>query len=181
MRALGKWSFIAVLVPAVAVAISVKAGDVTQTKTVGVYRVELDILPVESFFSKQDVADKHVKEGMEIEGGAAAVAPNADSHPNHHLVVHVFDTKSHRVITDATVMMSFVPLDGKGSPSGAPVVVPVVIMQMIGKGAPSTHYGNNVTMPAGRYSVTVTVNHQNVAFGVAVSDAPSMPMGQMKM
>ena len=32
------------------------------------------MLPAEPFFSKQEVADKHVKEGMEIEVGADPVA-----------------------------------------------------------------------------------------------------------
>jgi hypothetical protein len=31
---------------------------------------------------------------MEIEGGAAPVMLDADSHPNHHLIVHVFDKKT---------------------------------------------------------------------------------------
>lgn len=45
---------------------------------------------------------------MEIEGGAAPVAPDANSHPNHHLIVHVFDKQSDKAVADATVTMSFV-------------------------------------------------------------------------
>ncbi len=51
------------------------AADVTQTKTAGIYRVELHVLPAEPFFTKQEVSEKHVMEGMEIEGGAAPVPP----------------------------------------------------------------------------------------------------------
>jgi hypothetical protein len=167
--------------PAIAGAVAAHAADTMRTKTVGAYRIELHILPAESFFSKADVAAKNVKEGMEIEGGAAPVAPDADSHPNHHLVVHVFDKKSGKAVTDATVTMSLVPLDAKGRSSGAASDVPVVVMQAVGKGPTSTHYGNNVAMPAGRYSVTVTVNGQKAVFAVAASDAPAMPMGPMKM
>ena len=181
MRTFVTCQFIAAVAVGMLAAASAHAADVVQTKTVGAYRVELDVLPAEPFFSRQEVADKQVKEGMEIEGGAAPVAPNADSHPNHHLVVHVFDGKSHRVITDAAVTMSFVSLDGKGSASEAPVVVPVVVMQMIGKGPASTHYGNNVTMPAGRYRVIVTVNGKTATFAATATDAPSAPMGNMKM
>ena len=54
-------------------------------------------------------------------------------------------------------------------------------MQAIGKGPLSTHYGNNVTMPAGRYSVTVTVNDKKATFGVTATGMPAMPMGHMKM
>jgi len=72
--------------------------------------------------------------------------------------VHVFDKKTRQAVTDATVTMSFASLDRKGSPTGGAIAVPVVVMQAIGKGPASTHYGNNVTMPAGRYKVTVSVN-----------------------
>jgi len=181
MRGFEKWLFIAACVPAIVIGASANAADVMHTKTVGVYRVELHVLPAEPFFSKADVAAKNVKEGMEIEGGATPVAPDADSHPNHHLVVHVFDKKTSQAITDATVTMSFVSLDPKAKPSGAPTEVSVVVMQAIGKGPASTHYGNNVAMPAGRYNVSVTVNGQKADFAVTASDAPAMPMGHMKM
>jgi 5-hydroxyisourate hydrolase-like protein (transthyretin family) len=179
MRTFGKWLLIAAFVTGIAGA--AHAADVMHTKTLGTYRVELYVLPAEPFFSKADVAAKNVKEGMEIEGGAAPVAPDADSHPNHHLIVHVFDKKSGKPIADATVKMSFVPLDANGKPGGAPVEVPVVVMQAVGKGPASTHYGNNVTMPAGRYDVTVTVNNKKAVLDVTAADMPAMPMGHMKM
>jgi hypothetical protein len=181
MRASRKWPLLAALVAAIAGAFAANAADVMQTKTIGAYRVELHVLQAEPFFSKADVAAKGVKDGMEIEGGATPVAPDAASHPNHHLVVHVFDKQTGKVVADATVTMSFVALDGKGNPAGAPAEVPVVLMQAIGKGPASTHYGNNVTMPAGRYSVTVTINGQKADFAVAASDAPAAPMGPMNM
>jgi len=186
MRTSGKWFSIATWVPAlcaavIAGAVAADAADVMQTKTVATYRVELHVLPAELFFSKQDVADKHVKEGMEIEGGAAPVAPDADSHPNHHLIVHVFDKQTGKAVADATVTMSFVALDGKGNPAGTASDVAVVVMQAIGKGPVSTHYGNNVTMPMGHYNVMVTVNGQKAVFAVTVGDAPAAPMGHMNM
>ncbi len=181
MRTFEKWPLIAALASAIGGAVAANAADVMQTKTVEAYRVELHVLPAEPFFSKADVAAKNVKEGMEIEGGAAPVAPDADSHPNHHLVVHVFDKQTAKVVTDATVTMNFVALDAKGNPAGTAAEVHIVLMQAIGKGPASTHYGNNVTMPAGRYSVTVTVNGQKAVFAVAASDAPAMPMGHMNM
>jgi hypothetical protein len=186
MRTSEKWFFVAACVPALCAAViagtvAAKAADVMQTKTVGAYRVELHVLPSEPFFSKQDVADKHVKEGMEIEGGAAPVAPDAASHPNHHLIVHVFDKKTGKAVADATVTMNFVALDGKGNPAGTPTEVAVVVMQAIGKGPTSTHYGNNVTMPAGHYNVTVTVNGEKAVFAVTAADAPAAPMGHMNM
>jgi hypothetical protein len=157
---------------------SANAADVMRTKIIGPYGVELHVLPAEPFFSKEDVAAKQVKDGMEIEGGAVPVLIDAATHPNHHLVVHVFDRKTHQALTDATVTMKFAPL-GKGDTAGASIEVPVVVMQAIGKGPQSTHYGNNISMPAGSYKVTVTVNGQPADFNVTASDARSKPMGHM--
>ena len=158
--------------------------DVAMKKrTVASYRVELHVLSAEPFFSKQDVADKHVKEGMEIEGGATPVPPDADSHPNHHLVLHIFKRRGGAVVTDAKVTMSFVAVDANGKPVGTPTEVPVVVMQAIGEGPASTHYGNNVAMPPGRYNVIVKVNDKRLVFPVTVSDQPAAPMkmDHMKM
>jgi len=164
-------------------AISAHAEGMMQRRTMASYRVELHVLPAESFFSKEEVAEKRIKEGMEVEGGATPVALDADSHPNHHLVVHIFRRRTGAVVTDARVTMSFVPIDAKGRATGAPTEVPVVVMQAIGGSSASTHYGNSVTMPPGRYNVLVNVNDKRLVFPVTVSDAPAMPMqmNHMKM
>jgi hypothetical protein len=165
---------------------AVPAADKTvmTTKTVGAYRIELDVLPAEPFYTADQVAAQHLTMGMLIEGGAAPVQPDADSHPNHHLIVHVTDRKTGQAITDAKVSISFEPLDSKGKSTGPSVDVPVVVMQDIGAGPKSTHYGNNVTMPAGAYHDAVTVNGKTVSFQVTASDAPAGSggaMGGMKM
>jgi hypothetical protein len=91
MRTSRIWFLAACLTPAVVLSAAANAADAMRTKTVGPYRVEIHVLPAERFFSKEDVAAKHVKEGMEIESGAAPVMLDAASHPNHHLIVHVFE------------------------------------------------------------------------------------------
>jgi len=180
MHTIGNWFAVYGLMVAITSVGSANAADVMRTKTVGPYKVELHVLPAEPFFSKEDVATKHLKEGMEVEGGATPLMLDAASHPNHHLVVHVFDGKTRRVLTDATVTMKFTPL-GKELSAAVDVEVPVVVMQAIGKGPSSTHYGNNVSMPAGRYNVTVTINGQPADFSVTATNAPSKGMGHMKM
>jgi hypothetical protein len=171
------------LAVAMALAIPAAAKDVMKTKTAGTYRIELHVLPAEPFYTADEVAAKHPTMGMLIEGGAAPVKPDADTHPNHHLVVHVFDRKTGQAVTDAKVSLSFEPLGRGNKPAGASVDVPVVNMQAIGQGPKSTHYGNNVVMPAGSYRVTATVNDQKAIFRVAASDTPdgSGSMSGMKM
>jgi hypothetical protein len=148
----------------------VSAADVMKTRTVDSLRIELHVLPAEPFFTADEVAAKHVTQGMLTMSGAAAVAPDAESHPNHHLVVHVYNAKTGKAVTDAAVEMGFQLLDNKGKTSGAAVNVPVVVMQAVGKGAQSTHYGNNVTMVKGSYAVNVAVNGNKAAFKVEVND-----------
>ena len=78
----------AALVAGMALAAPAAAKDVMKTKTAGAYRIELHVLPAEPFYTADEVA-ANVTIGMVIEGGAAPVKPDADTHPNHHLVVHV--------------------------------------------------------------------------------------------
>jgi hypothetical protein len=54
-------------------------------------------------------------------------------------------------------------------------------MQAIGKGAQSTHYGNNVVMPTGSYTVSVVVNGEKLNLKINVSDVQGDSMGDMKM
>jgi hypothetical protein len=143
----------------------------TTTITTGGLRISLHLLPAEPFFTAEDTVSKHPTQGMLIMGGEAPVSPIAETNPNHHLVVHVFDAKSGKAITDAIVTMSFIAIDAKGKPRGNEIKVPVVIMQAIGKGAESTHYGNNVSMAEGKYAVTVSVNGKKTKFTITVSDA----------
>ena len=149
--------------------VSVRAGDMMKTATMDGLRVELHVLPAEPFFTADEVAVSHVKEGMLVMGGAKPIAIDAASHPNHHLVVHIFYAKTGKAITNATVSMNFQLLDNKGKPNGAIVDVPVVVMQAVGQGPQSTHYGNNVVMPNGIYSIVVTVNGKKTEFRMALS------------
>ncbi len=151
----------------------------TNSKTVGSYRIELHVLSAEPFYTAEEAKKKHVTMGMLIEGGAAPVQPDAALHPNHHLVVHVFDEKTGHAVTGANVSLNFTPVGADGKSSGDSIKVPVVIMQAIGMGAEFTHYGNNVMMNPGSYNVLASVNGQTATFEIAVSDVKSNSMGAM--
>jgi len=105
---------------------------------------------------------------MVVKGGAPPVQPDAPSHPNHHLVVHVYDKASGKAATNATVAIGYTPLEKDGHAAGPAVPVPVVVMEAMGKGPESTHYGNNVTLPPGAYRVDVTVNGAKTSFRIKV-------------
>jgi hypothetical protein len=158
------------------------AKNIDQSKTAGPYRVELEVLPPEPFYSAKQVAAGEGKTGMLILGGAEPVQPDAPSHPDHHLVVHVFQKTTNKALTNAKVRLAVQPLDSKGQPTGKAMKVPVVRMQMISMagmggmggmgsmGAPqTTHYGNNVTLPPGDYRVEAIANGYPVSFVINIS------------
>jgi len=153
------------------------AAEVMKKITKDDLKIELHVMKAEPFYTKEDVAAKNIKSGMLIMGGAKPLGLEDTPRPTHHLIIHVFDAKSGKAITNADVSMSFQSLNAKGKPSGSMVDVPVVIMEAVGRGPQSTHYGNNVSMADGPYRVFLTVNGKKVDFKITVRNAP----GKMKM
>jgi len=146
------------------------ARDIKATKSAGGYRIELNVLSAEPFagagMAMGGSMSAHTGMMMVVKGGAAPVEADAASHPNHHLVVHVYDRASGKAAANAEVTITYVPLDKGGRAAGPQMSVPVVVMEAIGKGPGSTHYGNNVTMSPGAYRVDVTVNGTKVSFSI---------------
>ena len=144
------------------------AANIEKTKTDGPYRVELQVLPPEPFYTRAQVTARDLKSGMLVMGGAAPEQPGAAVDPNHHLIVHVFNRKTGQALTDARVTLKYQWVDTMGDALGTVKNVPVVVMQAIGHGAQSTHYGNNVSLLPGTYRVMVDVNGHQTTFTVTV-------------
>jgi len=173
--------FLTAFALAIALIVPVDAKNDVTTATLGGMRIELCVLQAEPFFTADEVTKKNVKEGMLIVGGAAPLLLEGNIYSNRHLVVHIFDEKTGQAITKAEVKMSFQPLDTHGKPSGDSVRVPIVIMQAIGKGLESTHYGNNAVMPEGAYAITVVADGQQAAFQVTLSKDAAASAHHMHM
>jgi hypothetical protein len=163
------------------IASSVRAGNFMSDTTVNGLKVELHIMAAEPFYTKKEMDEKKITEGMLIIGGAEPVAPESKIRPNHHLVIHVYDSKTSEVIKNAKVKMNYQFLGDTGTKLAKPVEVAVVIMEAIGKGEKSTHYGNNVIMKDGNNMVTVVVNGTKIVFKVALTSSTDSEMGNMKM
>lgn len=149
--------------------LTAEAGDIMQVRTIGGLRIELHVLPAEPFFTAAEVKAGQVAAGMLIVGGAKPYAPDAAPRPNHHLVVHVVRAQTGMAVLNAEVRMQYQRVDAQERPDGPVVTVPVVVMQAIGRGEQSTHYGNNVLLPAGRYAATVMVNGNKAVFHFIVT------------
>jgi hypothetical protein len=158
-----------------------RAADVTTDTTLNGMHIQMHVLPAEPFFTKDQISKGNVKEGMLIMHGAKPVQPDAASKPNAHLVVHVFDALTNKAITNANVKMSYQALDKNGNGSGSPVDVPVVVMQAVGKGEQSTHYGNNVALPDGPLTISLIVNGRKLKLKVTIPYESTAPMQDMYM
>ncbi len=119
------------------------AQNVSKTAKAGDYDVTLKVLPAESF--QGDDAE------MVRDGGAEPVAVHGPKDPNHHLVA--FIKKDGKPIEGAVVTIDYRPAG-----SGNWLPLPTVKMHVKGKGAETTHFGNNLHMVPGNYDARVTVN-----------------------
>ena len=146
------------------------AQHVMKDTTIGNMKIALHVMAAEPFYTKKEVKEKKITEGMLIIGGAKPVSLNAQPAPDHHLVVHIYNAKTGKAITHAKVLMSY------QQDSMNKMNVPVVIMQEIGEGTESTHYGNNVSMGPGSYTVMVTVNGKKFDFMIRLTE----PSGENK-
>jgi hypothetical protein len=147
--------------------LNAKAVNIMKTATADGLRIELHVMKAEPFYTAEQVKANPKLEGMLIIGGAKPLAPDAKTHPNCHLIVHVFNAKTGKPLVNTKVSMTY-QAEAQGKPVGVATKVPVVVMQVIGKGPATTHYGNNVVLPDGTYVVTVVANDQKAVFHIKV-------------
>jgi len=127
-----------------------QAQNVSQTAMAASYSVTLKVLPPESFHGP--------KAEMVRDGGAEPNRLNGPAHPNHHLVA--FIEANRKPLEHGKVEIRYRSASSK---TGKWTTLPVVRMRVAGKGPGSTHFGNNVELPAGDYEVRVTVDGKGPA------------------
>ncbi len=118
---------------------------ISETRMAGAFSVTLKVLPAESFTG----ADAE----MTRDGGAPANQVGGPTHPDHHLVA--FITREGKPVERAAVSISY----RRTSPDATEWTdLPVARMHVTGKSLATTHFGNNVKLPAGDYQARVSVN-----------------------
>lgn len=150
-------AFAALLVPHYAL-----AQNVSQNAMAGKYSVTLKVLPAEAFMGPGAM--------MVRDSGAKAEAVNGPMHPNHHMVV--FIKKDGKPVEHAHVKIWYRMAMGKMKNMGNMKMsgknkwmkLPVVRMHVKGKGAATTHFGNNLVLQPGNYEAKVTVNGKTAMF-----------------
>ncbi len=100
---------------------------------------------------------------------------------NYHLELAVYDIKSGAVITDKSVVINLTSVS-----TGEQQTVPIAMMYDVHEGRSDTHFGNNVALAPGNYTVDVAVAGEKGTFNIpaqAMSATPSAmgTPGQMMM
>jgi hypothetical protein len=132
------------------------------------YRLTLQIGPGEEMYSKADAAKMHPASGEIMVSGTMADMSGMQMQQGmamdtRHLEVHVTDRATGRVVTNATCRITVMD-----DATGKARVVPAGAMYGVKEGPSDWHYGNNVTMPPGRYTITVVVNGEQAIFRVTI-------------
>jgi hypothetical protein len=131
------------------------------------YRLDLRIGPMEQMYSAADVAAKHLTEGEVMAGGMMSmIGASVNKADIRHLEIHVYALDGGKVVTDAAVTIAVTDTGTQKSED-----VPPAKMYGIKEGVPDTHFGNNVDMPPGNYTIDVTVDGEKAAFDVVVPAA----------
>lgn len=133
------------------------------------YRLMLQIGPQEKMYSKDDVAKMHPTSGETMASGTMAgggMAMGGMTSDTRHLEVHAYNKASGKVVTDAKCGITVTSGATKKS-----TIIDVAAMYGVKEGPSDWHYGNNVDMPAGSYTVTVVVNGEKAVFHVTIPKA----------
>lgn len=137
------------------------------------YNLVAEIGPIQAMFTPAQVAAQHPKTGEEMFSGTMVMPPGMDpsqmemgNMPGmnippewHHLEVHIFDRKTGDVVKTISPVITVT-----NNLTGKMQQVPDVAMQGIVEGPGDYHYGNNVDLPAGNYTVTAVIGSETANF-----------------
>jgi hypothetical protein len=147
------------------------AGNYIKIGSTQTYNLVTQIGPLQAMYTPPQAAAQHPKSGELMFSGQMTMPPGMD--PSHmdmanmpgippewrHLEVHIFDKKSGDVVK---ILSPVLTVTSKST--GQVQLIPNVAMQGIVEGPGDYHYGNNVDLPAGSYTVTVSLGSETANF-----------------
>jgi hypothetical protein len=144
-------------------------GSQVQIGSTSTYNLAVEIEKLPPMYTPQQVATQHPKSGEVMYGAMAmpsgmdpsmADMPGMNIPPDwHHVGAHVFSRKTGDVINNAHVAITIT-----NKTTGQALSLPITAMQGIVEGPGDYHYGNNVELPPGPYTVMVVVNSESASF-----------------
>ena len=145
-------------------AVAANVAPLTQEARTAHYRLDLLIGPTEKMFSPAEAAAQHPTTGeVMVSGEMSMMGMSMDMGDTRHLEVHVFTLDKGEIVADAKVAIAVTSTNPKKVED-----VSVAKMYGVKEGRSDTHYGNDVSLPPGSYTVVVIVNGEKAEFTVAI-------------
>jgi hypothetical protein len=141
------------------------AGTFIKLGSTSSYNLVTEIGGLQAMYTPAQAASQHPKSGEEMFGGTM-VMPSDTTNPSpdwHHLEVHIFDKRTGDTVRATTPVISVT-----NQSTGQSQPVPIVVMQGIVEGPADYHYGNNVDLPKGDYTVTVVIGSETANFDFSI-------------
>jgi hypothetical protein len=135
-------------------------GPIDRTATTKTYALELMIGPFEDMLMPGDLLPVPPPAGEVMVDGS--MTEPKDPKNAKHVELHVHDAQTSAVIDDAIVDIAVT------DSSNAVEHVPIAKMYDLTAGPSDMHFGNNFSMPAGSYTIRVSVNGETADFAVTV-------------
>jgi len=132
--------------------------DIEQSATTATYALALAIGPSENMLTPEEA--KTAKEGEVMVSGEKAMTMSG-MEATQHLEVFVKDRK-----TGAPVSDQMVTIKVTNDATKEDTTVPVAAMYGLSGGVADMHFGNNVTLMPGNYTIVVTVGNEPATFMV---------------
>ncbi|HTS94151.1 MAG TPA: hypothetical protein VMG55_19220 [Stellaceae bacterium] len=134
------------------------------------YRIVLQIGPAEAMYTPTEARLRHPDVGEIMLGGRLSAEIGGLGHEpaggpvpdERHLELHVVSRATGKVVAEAHVTIAIAGPDKRWNS------VPVARMYGIEAGPDDLHYGNNVRLPPGAYSVRASVNGERAGFSVTL-------------
>jgi hypothetical protein len=139
-----------------------KMNPIIQNATTADYKIELGIGPTANMLMMCQVTSSTTSGEVMV---ASQMSPMSMTGNTYHLELHVYNIK--------TGAAEVVPINSVGitvtNSSGTKTSIPVAEMFDIGQGPTDFHYGNNVQLTAGNYTVDTNIGSENASFNVTIS------------
>ncbi len=141
------------------------AGTQIKLATTANYNLVAEVGALQAMYTPAQASSQHPKTGELMFGGTMTMPSDTTNiSPDwHHLEVHIFDKKTGSVVKTVTPVLKVT-----NDATGTTQQVPIVVMQGIVEGPSDYHYGNNVDLPKGNYTVTVVIGSETANFDFSV-------------
>lgn len=133
---------------------------IEQTATTKTYQLALAIAAPEKMLTAEEA--KSATEGEVMVAGEMGMG-TAERPLTHHVEVSITDRKSGELITEQPVSITVTD-----DTTGQVTDIPVATMYGLDAGVSETHFGNNVALDAGDYTIVVTVGDEAATFHVTI-------------